>query len=371
MNIAQAAKQAGVPQEKLVMMSNRIRSEGIDDASLGAMMRTAQRKGLQASLIANIMDAIGVPREQYERVMHNQGLCERSDEAFQQHAAPISAEAGASNNADEQDKRGTFAHAFTKENMLAFMKRFGVIVFWIVVWHVLDMAIHNRLVIAGPISVVASLFTEAAKPGFWVIALASFGRIALGFLLSCCTGILLSAAAYKVALVRAFLDPLVSLLRTIPVVAIIIMLLIWVGNQLLTIYLSFLIVFPLIYINMLAGFESVDHKMLEFARVYRLSPWRTFVYIYRPAFMPFLSSACKMALGMSWKSGIMAEVLANPIPSIGREMAIARTFLNTPKLFAWTVVVMILSWIFEKLIMKALDLLSRPLGRYLGAKDDR
>lgn len=371
MNFAQAAQLAGVPQEKLVMMSNRIRSDGIDDASLGAMMRTAQQKGLHASMIADVMELIGVPRAQYERVMHNQGLCAHSDEACQQHDATTFAEAAASNDVVEQDKRGRFARAFTQENILAFMKRFGVIVFWIVVWHVLDMVIHNRLVIAGPISVVASLCTEAAKPGFWIIALASFGRIALGFMLSCCAGILLSAAAYKVALVRAFLDPLVSLLRTIPVVAIIIMLLIWVGNQLLTIYLSFLIVFPLIYINMLAGFESVDCKMLEFARVYRLSPWRTFVYIYRPAFMPFLSSACKMALGMSWKSGIMAEVLANPIPSIGREMAISRTFLNTPKLFAWTVVVMILSWLFEKLVMKALDVLSRPLGRYLGVKDDR
>ena len=370
MNFAQAAQLAGVPQEKLVMMSNRIRSEGIDDASLGAMMRTAQQKGLHASMIADIMELIGVPRAQYERVMHNQGLfinqtatsCGQTD---------VLESTVCESDAAQRDKRGRFAHAFTQENMLTFMKRFGVIVFWIVVWHVLDMVIHNRLVIAGPISVVASLCTEAAKPGFWVIALASFGRIALGFMLSCCAGILLSAAAYKVALVRAFLDPLVSLLRTIPVVAIIIMLLIWVGNQLLTIYLSFLIVFPLIYINMLAGFESVDYKMLEFARVYRLSPWRTFVYIYRPAFMPFLSSACKMALGMSWKSGIMAEVLANPIPSIGREMAISRTFLNTPKLFAWTVVVMILSWLFEKLVMKALDVLSRPLGRYLGVKDDR
>jgi hypothetical protein len=370
MNFAQAAQLAGVPQEKLVMMSNRIRSEGIDDASLGAMMRTAQQKGLHASMIADIMELIGVPRAQYERVMHNQGLfIKQTDTSCEQ--TDVLESAVCESDAAQRDKLGTFAHAFTKENMLTFMKRFGVIVFWIVVWHVLDMVIHNRLVIAGPISVVASLCTEAAKPGFWIIALASFGRIALGFMLSCCAGILLSAAAYKVAVVRAFLDPLVSLLRTIPVVAIIIMLLIWVGNQLLTIYLSFLIVFPLIYINMLAGFESVDYKMLEFARVYRLSPWRTFVYIYRPAFMPFLSSACKMALGMSWKSGIMAEVLANPIPSIGREMAISRTFLNTPKLFAWTVVVMILSWLFEKLVMKALDVLSRPLGRYLGVKDDR
>ena len=138
-----------------------------------------------------------------------------------------------------------------------------------------------------------------------------------------------------------------------------------------TIYLSFLIVLPRIYTNMLAGFESVDTQMLEMARVFRLSRWRTFMYVYRPAFMPFLSSSCKISLGMSWKSGIMAEVLATPKPSIGKEMSQARTYLDTPSLFAWTVVVMVLSWLFEKAFMALLKRVGRPLGGLLGKDDDR
>ena len=90
-------------------------------------------------------------------------------------------------------------------------------------------------------------------------------------------------------------------------VSFVIMLLIWVGNQALTIYLSFLIVLPLIYTNTLAGFLNVDPEMLEMAETFRLSRWKKFLYIYRPSFMPFLISSCRVALGMSWKSGIMAE----------------------------------------------------------------
>ena len=48
-------------------------------------------------------------------------------------------------------------------------------------------------------------------------------------------------------------------------VSFVITLLIWVGNQALTIYLSFLIVLPLIYTNTLAGFLNVDPEMLELA----------------------------------------------------------------------------------------------------------
>ncbi len=95
------------------------------------------------------------------------------------------------------------------------------------------------------------------------------------------------------------------------------------------------------------------------------------MYVYRPAFMPFLKSSCRLSLGMSWKAGIMAEVLATPKPSIGKEMAQARTFLATPDLFAWTVVVMILSWGFEKAFMALLDALGRPLGSLLGVRDEK
>ena len=130
------------------------------------------------------------------------------------------------------------------------------------------------------------------------------------------------------------------------------------------------IVLPLIYTNMVTGFESVDKQMLEMARVYGLSKWRTFLYVYRPAFMPFLLSSTKISLGMTWKSGIMAEVLATPKPSIGKEMATARTFLDTPDLLAWTVVVMVASVLFEKAFMALLKRANRPLGGFIGKRGE-
>ena len=198
----------------------------------------------------------------------------------------------------------------------------------------------------------------------------SFGRIVLGFLLSFVVGFVLALVACRIKIFREFVEPLISLLRTIPVASFIILLLIWVGNQALTVFLAFFIVLPLIYTNMVSGFESVDKHMLEMARTYNLSKWRTFLYVYRPAFMPFLLSSTKISLGMTWKSGIMAEVLATPAMSIGKEMATARTFLDTPDLLAWTVVVMILSVLFEQVFMALLKRANRPLGGFIGVKGD-
>ena len=355
--LAQMAGVLGLPEERVAQMAALVRDSDIDDAQLGSLMRMVTSKGLSCEQVMALLLSLGVGRVRAVRILQAQRVM--GDKEAQR---ILNEERRAAQEQAADDRRGAWRGRLAKG---------AIIAFWLVVWQLVDTLVDNRLILTGPVRTLQALGEQATKAGFWVICGASFGRIALGFLLSFSVGICLALLSYRVRLVRAFVEPIVSLLRTIPVVTFIIMLLIWVGNQALTIYLSFLIVLPLIYTNMLAGFESVDTQMLEMARVFRLSRWRTFMYVYRPAFMPFLSSSCKISLGMSWKSGIMAEVLATPKPSIGKEMSQARTYLDTPSLFAWTVVVMVLSWLFEKAFMALLKRVGRPLGGLLGKDDDR
>lgn len=238
------------------------------------------------------------------------------------------------------------------------------ILFWLIVWELADHLIQNRLILSGPIRVLGALAVQVRQSTFWITCLTSFLHIAEGFLLSFVCGFLLAVLAHRVRLFREFLAPVIALLKTVPMVAFVIMLLIWVGNQALTIYLSFLIVFPMVYTSTLSGLESVSRETLEMAEIYQIRGLRRFLYIYRPAFMPYIISSCKVSLGMSWKSGIMAEVIGTPEPSIGREMFQAKSYLMTADLFAWTIVVIILSLIFEKVFLMILQRLSRPvIGR--------
>ena len=352
MQISAIAAKIGLPEERVAQIAQIIKSQGLADSQMGPMMRMATEKGVQPREILDMLTSLGVPQGQVVRVMSAQGLI---DDAEAQRLI-------------EEERRAAEARAAAeKQNgTRRFVRKAGIIVFWLAVWELLDHVIDNRLVLAGPIRTAQALVAQIGQPDFWVICGASFGRIALGFLLSFLVGFLLALISCRHRLFRDFVDPIISLLRTIPVASFIILLLIWVGNQALTVLLAFFIVLPLIYTNMVTGFESVDKQMLEMARVYKLSKWRTFLYIYRPAFMPFLMSSTKISLGMTWKSGIMAEVLATPKPSIGKEMATARTFLDTPDLLAWTVVVMVLSFLFEKAFMELLKRANRPLGGFIG-----
>lgn len=353
MQISAIAAKIGLPEERVAQIAQMIKSQGLADSQMGPMMRMATEKGVEPREILDMLTSLGVSQGQVVRVMSSQGLI---DDAEAQRLI-------------DEERRAAEARAAAEKSggARAFARKAGIIAFWLAIWQLLDVIIDNRLVLAGPIRVAQALVEQIGQPDFWVICGASFGRIALGFLLSFVVGFLLALMSCRHRLFRDFVDPIISLLRTIPVASFIILLLIWVGNQALTVFLAFFIVLPLIYTNMVTGFESVDRQMLEMARVYGLSRWRTFLYIYRPAFMPFLMSSTKISLGMTWKSGIMAEVLATPKPSIGKEMATARTFLATPDLLAWTVVVMVLSFLLEKAFMELLKRANRPLGGFIGS----
>lgn len=353
MQISAIAAKIGLPEERVAQIAQMIKSQGLADSQMGPMMRMATEKGVEPREILDMLTSLGVPQGQVVRVMSSQGLIDDTE----------------AQRLIEDERRAAEARAAADKQSGArrFVRKAGIIAFWLAIWQLLDVIIDNRLVLAGPIRVAQALVEQIGQPDFWVICGASFGRIALGFLLSFVVGFLLALMSCRCRLFRDFVDPIISLLRTIPVASFIILLLIWVGNQALTVFLAFFIVLPLIYTNMVTGFESVDRQMLEMARVYGLSRWRTFLYIYRPAFMPFLMSSTKISLGMTWKSGIMAEVLATPKPSIGKEMATARTFLDTPDLLAWTVVVMVLSFLFEKAFMELLKRANRPLGGFIGS----
>lgn len=353
MQISAIAAKIGLPEERVAQIAQMIKSQGLADSQMGPMMRMATEKGVEPREILDMLTSLGVSQGQVVRVMSSQGLIDDTEAQRLIEEERHAAEARAA--ADKQSGARRFA------------RKAGIIAFWLAIWQLLDVIIDNRLVLAGPIRVAQALVEQIGQPDFWVICGASFGRIALGFLLSFVVGFLLALMSCRHRLFRDFVDPIISLLRTIPVASFIILLLIWVGNQALTVFLAFFVVLPLIYTNMVTGFESVDRQMLEMARVYGLSRWRTFLYIYRPAFMPFLMSSTKISLGMTWKSGIMAEVLATPKPSIGKEMATARTFLDTPDLLAWTVVVMVLSFLFEKAFMELLKRANRPLGGFIGS----
>lgn len=234
------------------------------------------------------------------------------------------------------------------------LQRMAAVVFALLVWQAAAMLVNESLLLASPLQVAGRLFSLVGTADFWAAVMHTGCRIVLGFLAGFAAGIGLAIAAGRFKWVEMLLWPFVVTIKTIPVASFVILVLIWLGSRQLSVFISFLMVFPVIYLNTLQGIQSTDTKLLEMAAMFRLTGSQKLRHIYLPHLRPFLTGGCSIALGLSWKSGVAAELIGRPDASMGDMLYMAKIHFDTSELFAWTFVIILLSLLFEKLFLYGL-----------------
>lgn len=226
--------------------------------------------------------------------------------------------------------------------------RFLAAVLALIVWQAAAWAISNRLLLVGPVQVVLRLATLVVQATFWQAVGFTFTRIVSGFLLAFLLALLLAAFAARFPVVQTLLRPYMAAVQAVPVASFIVIALLWLSSRKLSVFIAFLMVLPLLYAAFLAGIQAADTKLLEMARVFSMPYGNRIRCIYAPAVRPYLLSACHVALGLCWKAGVAAEVIGLTGGSIGGMLYDAKIYLEIPDLFAWTLVVVLISVCFEK-----------------------
>ncbi|MEG2174317.1 MAG: ABC transporter permease subunit [Oscillospiraceae bacterium] len=224
------------------------------------------------------------------------------------------------------------------------------VVFWLLVWQCASMAM-GELFLASPVAVLKTLAAQIGKSAFWHTIAFSLMRITTGFSLAFVLGISLASASARIPVVRELLHPIVSIIQATPVASFIILALLWFGSHNISLVISFLMVFPILYTSTLSGIDAIDCKLLEMAQVFDITLSRRIFYIYLPGVMPFFLSGCRIGLGLCWKSGIAAEVIGWPAGSIGEQLYQAKLYLQSSDLFAWTAVIIAISALFERVVL--------------------
>jgi len=226
---------------------------------------------------------------------------------------------------------------------------------WLVAWQVVAMVVNQAIVVASPIQVVVALWGLVTKASFWGTAWTTFWHIGTGFVLAICLGTLLAWVATLHRFADALLAPPIRAMRSVPVVSFIILLLIWGGSAWLSTIVSCLMVLPVAFDNIGVGLREAPVELRQMTHVFKVPPWRAFRAVTVPAVLPFLIAACRVGVGLAWKSGISAEVIGLPAGTIGDRLNMAKLYLATGDLFAWTVVIVVLGLGTEKLVLWLLD----------------
>jgi len=224
-------------------------------------------------------------------------------------------------------------------------------------WQIASMAVGMEMLLASPIQVIQKLFTIWFEDGFIGTLVYSSLRTLLGFTSGLVLGLILAVIASKIKVIEIMLWPYMKTIMAVPIASFIILCLIWFSYEQLTVLITFLIAFPVFYANILHGIQNTDGKMTEMATLYGVKWNKKLLYIYSPSIKKALISATGIAMGMAWKAGVAAEVIGVVKGSIGEKLYNAKVYFLNADLLAWTVIIIVLSILFEKafsLILKVI-----------------
>ena len=238
-----------------------------------------------------------------------------------------------------------------REKAFRMLKGLAVFAFWLSVWWLAAATVDREFLLPAPAAVVERFFALVVTADFWLVTATSLLRIVLGFLLGMLAGVALAALVAKSKLAYALIAPFIKAVRATPVASFIILALIWIAGARLPIFISFLMVLPVAWANTLAGIENTDRQLLVMASVFKVKASRIRRMIYWPSLRPYVLAAATTGLGLAWKSGITAEVIAQPKLAIGSEVQAGKVYLETADVFVWTAVVIALSLLLERLLL--------------------
>lgn len=244
------------------------------------------------------------------------------------------------------------------EKILSWLRRNLLpVLFWLGIWYLgawlLEVRLNgrgNELLLPYPASVLRSLRTLCVTSKFWMTVSRSLLRILSGLTAGIVIGSMLAVATCVSGWCNDLLAPAIRVIRATPVASFILLILLWTGRDNVPTIIAALMVLPVVWENLSQGIRSADLQLLEMARAYRFSPLKTIFLIYIPTIRPYFSAAVTTSMGLAWKSGVAAEVLCLPKFAIGTQIYNSKIYLEVPDLFAWTLVVVTLSILLEKIL---------------------
>ena len=222
---------------------------------------------------------------------------------------------------------------------------------WILLWQYAADRLDKSVLLPRPGRVLKAFAELVKSERFGTILRSSLLHIATGFAAALVIGCLLAVLCRFSDLAAAIMIPPMKLVKTVPVVSFIILLLLWVKPERISVVISFLIVLPVVYENVSRGVRETPESMVDMARIFRVPLLRRLRFLYLPNAVPYATAAVSSGLSLCWKAGIAAEIIGLSKDSIGRQLYDAKLYLDTENLFAWTIVVILVSVVMEWLIM--------------------
>lgn len=226
------------------------------------------------------------------------------------------------------------------------------IAFIFLAWFVLSASVQNAIAmpkIPETISALGDLLSKGTT--YLIIAqtiLRIFGTILIAFTIAIVL-VIFSSLSKRFA---AFINPLISLFKTMPVAVIILFLLFVFGGSKAPFFVAILVVMPIMYEATYNGVKNIDKTLIEEVRMFSNINFYVVRKIFLPLAFPYALLSILQSIGLGLKVMVMAELIAQTKNSIGYEMAYYKSFLSMEYVFAWGIIMVLFVIVVEVLIKK-------------------
>lgn len=221
------------------------------------------------------------------------------------------------------------------------------IILILIFWSIVSKCINNEIIVPSINSTIKSLKEIVKNENFLLIVSATMFRCIESFGVSLAAAIIFGIAASFSKIIYNFMLPISSLLKAVPTMGIVVLALIWLSSENAPILIGFIVVFPIFYESVLSGITGVDNKLIEMAHLFKVSKFKIVKEIYIPCILMSLNNVINSAFGLNFKVVIAGEVLGQPKYSIGSNLQLEKMYLNTPGVFAWIIIIVLITLCFD------------------------
>lgn len=222
----------------------------------------------------------------------------------------------------------------------------------LLVWQLMALYVGQPELIPSVPRLAETLFQLLRTAAFYQHISATILRGLAGMLISLACAFVSASLFARCRLVYELCRPLLPIMRSVPVISFILLALIFLKPEGIPPIIAFLTMYPLLTENITEGLLNLRPGLSLMADLFKLNGRNRLLQVVYPQLKPFLFSGLASAAGFGWRAIIMGEVLSQCAFGIGGEMKRAQNFIAVPELVAWTIMAVLISFLFDKGIGK-------------------
>ncbi|MCK9443328.1 MAG: ABC transporter permease subunit [Tissierellaceae bacterium] len=220
----------------------------------------------------------------------------------------------------------------------------------ICIYMILSWVVGDEIILPTVRSIIENIVDIGKGPSFLRILGSSLYRSLWGFTISFLLAIVLAIISGVYGPIYYLISPTIKFLNSVPIIAIILLALIWLNSEMVPMFVGFVMVFPILFETVLKSIVNIDSNLMEMARVYKVKNFYIIKDIYMPSIYMGLMNILPSSIGLNLKMVISGEVLSQPKYAIGSNLQLQKMYLNTSGVFAWIVIILILGKVLEYLM---------------------